>query len=137
MNKVVLMGRLVRDPEVRYSQSAEPIAVTRFTIAVNRRFKRENEPDADFINCVSFGKTGEFIGKYFQKGNMILVTGRIQTGSYEKDGIRHYTTDIAVEEAEFCESKSVSGVNKKTETDSEQKSGYAVEESIDDDDLPF
>lgn len=81
MNKVILMGRLVKEPEVRYSQGAEPIAVARYTLAVNRRFKRQGEPEADFINCVAFGKTGEFAEKYFKKGQLVAITGRLQVRS--------------------------------------------------------
>lgn len=110
MNKVILIGRLTRDPEVRYSQGDNPTAVARYSLAVDRRFKREGEPDADFINCVAFGKQGEFAEKYLTKGVKIAVTGRIQTGSYtNKDGQKVYTTDIVVEEHEFCESKGSSG----------------------------
>lgn len=106
MNKTILMGRLVRDPEVRYSQGATSTAVARYTLAVDRRFKREgDEQTADFIGCVAFGKAGEFAEKYFRKGTKVLITGRIQTGSYEKDGQRVYTTDVIVEEQEFAESK--------------------------------
>lgn len=107
MNKVVLIGRLVRDPEVRYSQGAnESIAVARYTLAVDRRFKRENEQNADFISCIAFRKLGEFAEKYLHQGTKIAITGRIQTGSYtNKDGQRVYTTDVVVEEQEFCESK--------------------------------
>ena len=106
MNKVVLMGRLTADPELRYSQGEKAVAIARFTVAVNRRFKRDGEPDTDFIPCVAFGKTGEFMEKYFRKGNRIALSGRIQTGSYtNKDGNKVYTTDIMVEEVEFCESK--------------------------------
>lgn len=105
MNKVMLMGRLTRDPEVRYTQGAEPMAVARYTLAVDRRFKKE-EASADFISCVAFGKTGEFAEKYLRKGTKILIAGRIQTGSYtNKDGQKVYTTDIVVEEHEFAESK--------------------------------
>lgn len=103
MNKVELTGRLVADPEVRTGSQS---AVARFRIAVNRRFKREGEPDADFISCVAFGKSAEFIEKYFRKGMKIEIVGRIQTGSYEKDGQRIYTTDVVVEEQDFGESKS-------------------------------
>lgn len=105
MNKVILMGRLTRDPEVRYSQGAEPMAIARYSLAVNRRFKRDGEPDADFINIVAFGRNGEFAEKFFQKGQQVCVVGRIQTGSYEKDGVRRYTTDIIAEEQHFAESK--------------------------------
>lgn len=106
MNKVILMGRLTRDPEVRYTQGEKPTAVARFTIAVDRRFRREGEPTADFINCVAFGKPAEFAEKYYRQGTKVAITGRIQTGSYtNKDGQKVYTTDIVVEEQEFAESK--------------------------------
>ena len=106
MNKVILMGRLVRDPEVRYSQGETSTAVARYTLAVDRRFRREGDQQtADFIGCVAFGRAGEFAEKYLRKGTKILVTGRIQTGSYERDGQRIYTTDVIVEEHEFAESK--------------------------------
>ena len=109
MNKVILMGRLTRDPEVRYSQGESPMAIARYTIAVDRRFNRSNsgeEQTADFIGCVAFGKAGEFAEKYFRKGTKIAVTGRIQTGSYtNKDGVKVYTTDVVVEDQEFAESK--------------------------------
>lgn len=111
MNKVILMGRLARDPDVRYSQSAEPMAIARYTLAVDRRLQRKNqdneEQTADFISCVAFGKAGEFAEKYLRKGIKIAVVGRIQTGSYtNKDGNKVYTTDVVVEEQEFAESKS-------------------------------
>ena len=97
MNKVILMGRLTRDPDVRYSQGERATAVARYTLAVNRRFKRDGEPDADFINCVAFGRAGEFAEKYFRQGIKIVISGRIQTGSYtNKDGIKVYTTDVIV-----------------------------------------
>lgn len=109
MNKVILMGRLTRDPEVRYSQGANATAVARYSLAVDRRFKRDGEPTADFINCVSFGRSAEFAEKYFRQGLKVVVTGRIQTGSYtNKDGVRVYTTDVVVEEQEFAESKAAS-----------------------------
>ena len=109
MNKIVLMGRLTRDPEVRYSQGANATAVARYSLAVDRRFKRDGEPTADFINCVAFGRIAEFAEKYFRQGLKVVVTGRIQTGSYtNKDGVRVYTTDVVVEEQEFAESKAVS-----------------------------
>ncbi len=111
MNKVILMGRLTRDPEVRYSQNEQATAVARYTLAVDRRFKKEGEEQtADFINCVAFGRAGEFAERYFHKGIKIAVTGRIQTGSYtNKDGQKVYTTDIVVEDQEFAESKNASG----------------------------
>ena len=111
MNKVILMGRLTRDPEIRYSQGERSTAVARYSLAVNRTFKRDGDPDADFINCVAFGRQAEFAEKYFHKGIRIVITGRIQTGSYtNKDGVRVYTTDI-VEEQEFAESKAASDRN--------------------------
>ena len=114
MNKVTLIGRLTRDPDVRYTQAAEPLAVARYTLAIDRRYqKREsagNEQTADFISCIAFGKQGEFVEKYLHKGMKIAVTGRIQTGSYtNRDGNKIYTTDVVVEEHEFCESKSSNG----------------------------
>ena len=113
MNKVILMGRLTRDPDVRYSQGEQSTAVARYTIAVDRRFKRDGDQQtADFINCVAFGRQGEFAEKYFRKGIKIAITGRIQTGSYtNKDGQRVYTTDVVIEEQEFAESKSASAGN--------------------------
>ena len=107
MNKVILVARLCRDPEVRYTQGENASAIARFSVAVNRRFKNaEGNYDADFINCVAFGKSAEFIEKYFKKGMAIGITGRIQTGNYtNKDGVKVYTTDVVVEEAEFVESK--------------------------------
>lgn len=107
MNKVILMGRMTKDPEVRYSQGDTPTATARFSLAVDRKFKREGEQNADFINCVAFGRTGEFIEKYGKKGTKFLAEGRIQTGSYTKqDGTKVYTTDVVVEQVEFAESKS-------------------------------
>lgn len=110
MNKVILMGRLTRDPEVRYSQGESATAVARYTLAVDRRFNRNgDENSADFIQCVAFGRSGEFAEKYFRKGTKVLVTGRIQTGSYtNKDGVKVYTTDVVVEDQEFAESKNSS-----------------------------
>lgn len=106
MNKVILMGRLTKDPEVRYSQSAEPLAIARYTLAVNRSFKRQGEPDADFINIVAFGRRGEFAEKYFSKGQQVCVVGRLQVSSYDdKDGNRRWSTDVIAEEQHFAESK--------------------------------
>ena len=113
MNKVILMGRLTRDPEVRYSQGGEnPLAIARFTLAVDRRFKRDGEATADFINCVAFGRQAEHAERFYRQGLKVVITGRIQTGSYtNKDGVKVYTTDIVVEEQEFAESKAVSDAN--------------------------
>ena len=106
MNKVILSGRLTKDPEVRYTQGANTMAVARYTLAVDRRFKKEGEASADFINCVAFGKTGEFAEKYFRKGTKIAIVGRLQTGSYtNKDGQKVYTTDVVLDDIEFAESK--------------------------------
>lgn len=108
MNKVILMGRLTRDPEVRYSQGAEPMAVARYTLAVDRRGRRdENGQNADFISYVAFARNAEFAEKYFRKGTKIAITGRIQTGSYnDREGRKVYTTDVVIEDQEFAESKS-------------------------------
>ncbi|GFI48930.1 MAG: single-stranded DNA-binding protein [Dorea sp.] len=112
MNKVILMGRLTRDPEVRYSQGENPLAIARFTLAVDRRFKREGEASADFINCVAFGRQAEHTERFYRQGLKVVVTGRIQTGSYtNKDGVKVYTTEVVVEEQEFAESKAVSDAN--------------------------
>ena len=111
MNKVILMGRLTRDPEVRYSQGDNATAVARFTLAVDRRFRRD-DASTDFIGCVAFGRNAEFIEKYFRQGTKALITGRIQTGSYtNRDGQKVYTTDVVVEDQEFAESKNASGAN--------------------------
>ena len=120
MNKVILMGRLTRDPEVRYSQGENAMAVARYALAVDRKYNRNNdEQSADFINCVTFGRNGEFAEKYLRKGIKIVVTGRIQTGSYtNKDGVKVYTTDVVVEEQEFAESKNNSSNNAGSSSDS-------------------
>jgi single-strand DNA-binding protein len=111
MNKAILMGRLTRDPEVRYSQGENSTAVARFTLAVDRRFKKPGEnSDADFISCVAFGKQAEFVEKYFKQGMKMVLSGRIQTGSYtNKDGQKVYTTDVVAEDIEFAESKGNNG----------------------------
>ena len=110
MNKVILMGRLTRDPDVRYSQGENATAVARYTLAVDRRFKRDGDQSADFIGCGSFGRQAGFAEKYLRQGTKIAVTGRIQTGSYtNRDGQKVYTTDVVVEEQEFAESKAAAG----------------------------
>lgn len=113
MNKVILMGRLTREPEIRYSSGDNQTAIARYTLAVDRRFRRQgDEQTADFINCVVFGRGAEFAESYLHQGTKIVVTGRIQTGSYtNKDGQRVYTTDVVVEEQEFAESKAASAGN--------------------------
>ena len=113
MNKVILMGRLTRDPDIRYSQGENAQAIARYTLAVDRRFRRQDQDQqADFIGCVAFGRSAEFAEKYLHQGTKIVVTGRIQTGSYTKnDGTRVYTTDVVVEDQEFAESKSAAAQN--------------------------
>ncbi|NLK36927.1 MAG: single-stranded DNA-binding protein [Epulopiscium sp.] len=144
MNKVILMGRLTKEPEVRYSQSSEPLAVARYTLAINRRFKRQGEPDADFINCVAFGKAGEFAEKYFKKGQMVSIVGRLQVRSWDDaEGKKHWATDVIVEEQYFAESKASFEGNKaatapKPHAQAPASDGfYPIDESIEDDDLPF
>ena len=106
MNKVILKGRLTRDPDIRYSAGENSMAVARYTLAVDRRFRRDGEATADFIGCVAFGRNAEFAEKYLRQGTKIAITGRIQTGSYtNRDGQKVYTTDVVVEEQEFAESK--------------------------------
>ncbi|MGN0390646.1 MAG: single-stranded DNA-binding protein [Wujia sp.] len=150
MNKVILMGRLTRDPEVRYSQGAEPMAIARYTLAVDRRFSRRdsqnNEQTADFIPCVAFGRMGEFAEKYLKQGTKIAVTGRIQTGSYtNKEGNRVYTTEVIVEEQEFAESKNASGNNgggyqredRPAPADASADGFMDIPTGLEGDDLPF
>lgn len=135
MNKVILMGRLTRSPEVRYSQGAEPVAVARYTLAVNRRFKRKDEPEADFIPCVAFGKSGEFAEKYFRKGQLVAVTGRLQVRSWDKDGERRYATEVIIEEQHFAESKNSQPAAEQSKPAAD--GFYPIDESVEDDDLPF
>ena len=117
MNKIVLLGRLTKDAEVRYSQNST--AVASFSIAVNRKFKRENEPDADFFNCTAFGKQAEFVEKYLKKGTKVLLAGRVQNNNYTKqNGEKVYSVQVMVEEIEFAESKgSEAGTQQATPTD--------------------
>lgn len=137
MNKVVLMGRLTRDPEVRYSQGEKPMAIARYSLAVNRRFKKQGEGEADFISCVAFGKAGEFAEKYFRQGMRIVIAGRIQTGSYtNKDGIKVYTTDVVVEEQDFCESKVSSDKAQEAPTKSSGDGFLSIPDGIEEE-LPF
>ena len=112
MNKVILIGRLTREPEVRYSQGENASAVARYTLAVDRRFKREGDATADFISCVCFGKLAEFAEKYLKQGTKMVVSGRIQTGSYtNRDGVKVYTTEVVIEEQDFAESKAAAAQN--------------------------
>ena len=149
MNKVILMGRLTREPDVRYSQNADgSMAVVRYTLAVDRRRGRnsDNEQSADFISCVAFGRAGEFAEKYLHQGTKIVVTGRIQTGSYtNKDGQRVYTTDVVVEEQEFAESKSSAAANSgaaytpsRPEPSAAAGDGFMnIPDGVEDEGLPF
>lgn len=134
MNKVQLVGRLTKDAEVRYATTDTSMAIARFTVAVDRKVKKEGEQTADFISCVAFGKIAQFVEKYFAKGNRIGLCGHIQTGSYtDKDGNKVYTTDVIVDEAEFVESKG-SAVESKPATD---ENGFMnIPDNIDED-LPF
>ena len=157
MNKVILMGRLVRNPEVRYSSGPEQIAVARYTLAVNKRFKRQGEQDADFIGCVAFGKAGEFAEKHFKKGQMVSVIGRLQVRKWDDHGTARWSTDVVVEEQYFAESKeaaesrgaaagnissgktppAAANDSAKQMDLSDNDGFYPIEESIEDDDLPF
>lgn len=143
MNKAILIGRLTRDPEVRYTQGDKPMAIARYTLAVDRRFKRDGDDSADFIPCVAFGKGGEFAEKYLKKGTKIAVCGRIQTGSYtNKDGNKVYTTDVIVEEQEFAESKASQGGQQNTQRGGQQKKNDPYDGFMDipdgiDENLPF
>ena len=146
MNKVILMGRLTRDPEIRYSQGANAIAVARYSLAVDRRFRKDGDPEADFLNIVAFGKAGEFAEKYFKKGMKVVVVGRLQTGRYEKEGVTHYTTDIIAEEQHFAESKKSFEGNQKAgfsrpsrpQSTMPEDDGFApIGDDFDDDDIPF
>ena len=126
MNKVILMGRLTRDPEVRYSAGENATAIARYTRAADRKYKQEGQQNADFIQCIAFGKSAEFAEKYFRKGMKIAITGRIQTGSYtNKEGQKVYTTDVVIEEQEFAEGKNSSGADREARDEAAlQQSGY-------------
>lgn len=140
MNKVILMGRLTKDPETRYTHGDNPMAISRYNLAVDRRFKREGDQNADFIPCIVFGKGGEFAEKYLRKGTKVAITGRIQTGSYtNRDGQKVYTTEIVVEEQEFAESKAAQGGQQNTQPAKEEEGmdGFMnIPEGIDEA-LPF
>lgn len=143
MNKVVLMGRLTNDPEIRYSQGENAVCIASFTLAVDRRFKREDDPSADFIRCVAFGKTAELIEKYIMKGKRVCISGRIQTGSYtNRDGVKVYTTDVVIEEFDFADSRteenSTEKTNKSQAASQAAKAPSMPEPDPDlDEDLPF
>ena len=134
MNKVILMGRLTRDPEVRYSQGAEPMAIARYTLAVNRRFKRQGEPEADFIPCLAFRKNAEIAEKHLKKGQQVAVVGRLQVRNWEdKEGRKRTTTEVVIEEQHFTDSKAFGTSTDKEDAD---KGFYPIDEA-EDDDLPF
>ena len=140
MNKVILIGRATRDTEARYTSGENSMCIARYTLAVDRRFKRDGDQSADFIPCVAFGKAGEFAEKYIKKGTKIAVSGRIQTGSYtNKDGVKVYTTEVVVEEQEFAESKSGNSGSDRKQTEAKQDNmdGFmSIPDGIDDE-LPF
>ena len=144
MNKVILMGNLGKDPETRYSQSAEPIAVTRYSLAVRRRFKREGEPDTDFFNCVAFGRQAEFAEKYLKKGMKICISGSLRVSSWDdkQTGQKRWSTEVVVEEQDFAESKasfeSRTGSSRNDMPPVQPDDGFsAITQTIDDEDLPF
>ena len=142
MNKVILMGRLTRDPDIRHSAGENSTAVARYTLAVDRRYKRDGEAGADFISCVAFGRSAEFAQKYFRQGLKVVVTGRIQTGSYtNRDGNKVYTTDVVVEDQEFAENKVAgqttnSGSQQKPEPQVDADGFMNIPDGIDEE-LPF
>lgn len=140
MNKVILMGRLTRDVEVSYTNGTEPTAIAKFSLAVNKKFKRDGEPDADFINCIAFGKTGEFAEKYFTKGQMISVIGRLQVRNWEdKDGNKRVSTDVIVEEQFFAEGKkgSEGGTPNHDSKPNKQVGSQSMSAPEEDEDLPY
>lgn len=138
MNHTYYIGRLTADPDIRYTQGQNPMCIARYTLAVDRKYKKEGEPSADFIRCVAFGKNGEFAEKYLKKGTKIAVSGRTQTGSYkDKDGKTVYTNDNVVEEHEFCESKQSNGQSKPKKEESSMDGFMDIPDGIDDAELPF
>ena len=146
MNRVILMGRLTKDPELRYSQSNNPLAIARYTLAVARKVKT-NDTEADFINCIAFGKSAEFVEKYFRQGQRVLIEGRLQTGSYiNKDGKTIYTTDVIVDSGEFADSKGAMDYTSTSSYTQSQRStpssansdGFmSIPDGFEDDGLPF
>lgn len=137
MNKVIIMGRLTRDPEARFSAGDNPIEIVRFTLAVDRKYKKDGEPTADFINCIAFGKTAEVIEKYVHQGNKIAIEGRWQTGSYtNKDGVKIYTNDCMVESIDFCESKG-SQQNTNSQPQNNENEFMRIPDNMENDGVPF
>ena len=139
MNRVILMGRLTRDPEVRYTSGENSMAVARYTLAIDRVMKKQGEQSADFINCVAFSKAAEFAEKYFRQGMRVLVSGRIQTGSYtNKEGQKVYTTEVIIDTQEFADSKGAGDSNYHTSASSESNDGFMnIPDGVDDEGLPF
>ena len=141
MNCIAIMGRLCREPDVKYTTGENSLCVARYTLAVDRKYKKDGEPTADFINCVAFGKAGEFAEKYFDKGTKIAVTGRVQTGSYKnKEGHTVNTFDVVVDNQEFAESKAVADANKKQAEPKPEPEGQEfmdIPDNADDSGLPF
>ena len=140
MNRVILMGRLTRDPEVRYTSGENSMAVARYTLAIDRAIKKQGEQSADFINCVAFSKAAEFAEKYFRQGMRVLVSGRIQTGSYtNKEGQKVYTTEVIIDTQEFADSKgeSARGGSKKQEANVDADGFMNIPDGVDDEGLPF
>ena len=141
MNKVILMGRLTRDPDIRYTQpnsAQEQTCTARYSLAVNRRFNRDGEQKADFISCVVFGRQAEFAEKYLRKGTKIVLTGRIQTGSYtNRDGQKVYTTDVVVEEQEFAESKTAGQIAQQNPAPMTREDGFMEIPDGLEEELPF
>ena len=136
MNKVILMGYLTRDPEVRYTQSDKPLAIARYTLAVNKAYKKEGEPDADFIPCVAFGKNGEFAEKYLNKGQRIAVVGRLQVRRWEDDkGDKQKTTEVVIENQYFADNKNKS--EEKNLSEAVNSHLYPIDDNVEDEDLPF
>lgn len=136
MNKVILMGYLTRDPEVRYTQSDKPLAIARYTLAVNKAYKKEGEPDADFIPCVAFGKNGEFAEKYLNKGQRIAVVGRLQVRMWEDDkGDKQKTTEVVIENQYFADNKNKS--EEKNLSEAVNSHLYPIDDNVEDEDLPF
>lgn len=138
MNKVIMMGRLTRDPEIRYSQSSNPIAIARFSIAVDRRYKREGEAEADFFDCTSFGKQAEFVEKYLFKGSKIAIVGILENNNYtNKDGQKVYAIRVVCEEIEFAESKAASQQNRQAQQPAQSNDGFMDFDMDDVEELPF
>ena len=140
MNRVILMGRLTRDPEVRYTSGENSMAVARYTLAIDRAIKKQGEQSADFINCVALSKAAEFAEKYFRQGMRVLVSGRIQTGSYtNKEGQKVYTTEVIIDTQEFADSKgeSAGGGSKKQEANVDADGFMNIPDGVDDEGLPF